>query len=127
MNVRKGKILIIFFVIFLLSACSTEQKQLIFSGEGDNWSVRYEVTIIDENSENKGFIIKYTGNGPIPKQLEYSIDSTSGSGTDLLDENGVLKRVGFGCDGCAITRENQEIEAIIKWDDSSEIIPLAKE
>lgn len=28
--------------------------------------------IIDEDSETKGFIIKYTGNGPIPKQLEYA-------------------------------------------------------
>ncbi|MFJ8235461.1 phosphoadenosine phosphosulfate sulfotransferase [Ureibacillus sp. NPDC094379] len=127
MNVRKGKLLIIFFGILLLFACSTERKQLIFSGESDNWSVRYEVKIIDEDSETKGFIIKYTGNESIPKQLEYAIDSTSGSGTDLLDKKGVLKMAGSGCDGCAITREDQEIEAIIKWDDKSEIIPLVKE
>lgn len=130
MKVGTVKFLVIFFSIVLLSACNMEQKQqkqLIFFGVSDNWSVRYEVNMIDDNSETKGLIIKYIGNGPIPKEVEYSVDSMSGSVTDILDKNGTFKMSGSGCDGCAITRENQEIEAIIEWGNQSEIIPLTTE
>ena len=123
--------LIILLSVFLLSACTeqnTEEKKLIFSGESDNWSVSYEADVITEtteNSETTGYTIQYIGNGPIPERIEYSIFRSSGSTT--LDQNGAYKTYGSSCSNCAVTSEDSEMEATIKWWNSSETIPLVLE
>lgn len=117
MNFSKVGILIILLGISLLSACN--QIPLIFSGESDNWRVHYEVNKNDECRETSGYI-KYIGNEPIPEELEYSISNSTG--TVPLEGNGyTLPR------GCTNANEDSEIEAIIKWDNKSETIPLIVE
>lgn len=126
MKAVQANVVLIVLGMFLLSAC-TESRQLVFSGASESWSVRYEVNIIDENSESTGYLIQYIGDGPNPEQIKYVIDSSSGSGEGLLDERGVLKMAGGSCDGCSITREDQKMEAVIEWNGRKETIPLVLE
>lgn len=124
MNFSKVGILIILLGITLLSACT--QKHLTFFGESENWSIHYEVENSNDYRETTGNI-RYIGNEPLPEGLEYSISSSAG--TVPLEENGVftLPRSRNSCDGCNSSSENSEIEAIIKWDNNSETIPLIVE
>ncbi|MBO0588385.1 MULTISPECIES: hypothetical protein [unclassified Sporosarcina] len=120
MKISKTGILII-FGISLLSAWT--QKHLTFFGESENWSIHYEV---ENSNDYRGTIgnIRNIGNAPIPEGLEYSISNSEGSAS--LEENGVftMPRSRNGCVGCTSSSENSEIEAIIKWDNNSELIPL---
>ena len=117
MNFSKVGILIIFVGISLLSACT--QKTHIFSGESDNWSVRYEVNKNDGCTETNGYI-QYIGSESTPERLEYSIHYSEGSVP--LEQGGR-----FTLPQCSSASEDVEITAIIKWDNESEEIPLTVE
>ncbi|MFP3918567.1 hypothetical protein U5N28_12220 [Lysinibacillus telephonicus] len=118
------RIYLVFLIIsmcVLLIGCS--DKTLTFSGVSENWSVSYEVLIIENEREITTANFKYTGSEAIPDKIEYSLDSMV-EGTSTLDENGMLKIKGHNCSGCALTTEEQEIKATIKWNDNVDIIDL---
>ncbi|QDQ02915.1 hypothetical protein FOH38_22070 [Lysinibacillus fusiformis] len=75
MKVNKIGILFIFLSLSLLSACTGET--FLFTGESDNWSIRYEVEKASSCQPTTG-AIKYIGKEPIPKRIEYSYERASG-------------------------------------------------
>ena len=108
----------------LLSACG--EIPITFFGKSDNWSVHYEITKQDDQDEQGKCAqdvryIKYIGNKPTPKMVEYSI--LNGTGVVPLSEQGNH----YLAKGCINANEDTEIEAIIKWDGKSETIPLIVE
>ncbi|MGE7110126.1 hypothetical protein [Lysinibacillus sp. NPDC047702] len=115
MNIKRVRLWIIFFIVTLLSACAGET--FIFSGESDNWNVKYEVMKGDSCQSTSG-TIKFIGNEPIPEKVEYSYDKASGVAP--LDEHGVFVLP----NGCTYETENSEIEITLTWDNQSETIPL---
>lgn len=115
---------LICFVLLLLTAC-TNQKTFHFHGESENWDVRYVVDIVGENSESSSIVIRYFGEASVPEKIYYYIDHGSGasSGNVSLDE-GVLRTSGGSCSGCAVTKENEEIDVIIEWNGETENFTL---
>ena len=109
---------VVFFTILIcifLSACA--QENLVFYGDSANWEVQYEINKEVNCGAQSGYI-KYIGNSPVPERLEYSIYKSEGSVS--LDEYGVFT-LPLGCSNAS---EGSEIEAIIKWDNQSDTIPL---
>lgn len=119
----KFKVLIILFTVAtILSGCL--EKPLTFIGESDTWKVHYEVTqvkkLVEECNTTSGYI-RHIGNEIKPKELEFSIDNKTGSIS--LDDNGMFSLF----KGCSNLSEGSEVEAIIKWDNQTEIIPMIKQ
>ncbi|MGN4125174.1 phosphoadenosine phosphosulfate sulfotransferase [Lysinibacillus sphaericus] len=115
MNFNKISILLIFLSLSLLSSCAGET--FLFTGESDNWSIRYEVEKGTSCQRSTG-AIKYIGKDPIPKRIEYSYESASGD--SRLNEYGVVTLA----KGCTYAMEDSEIEVILKWDNQTETIPI---
>lgn len=89
----------------------------MFTGESDNWSVRYEVEKTNSCQPTAG-AIQYIGKETIPKRIEYSYDKASGD--EPLNEYGVATLA----KGCTYAREDSEIAVMLKWDNQTETIPL---
>ena len=121
MNFSKVGILIILLSMSLLSACG--EIPIIFFGKSDNWSVHYEITEQDDQGKCAQDVryIKYIGNKPTPKMVEYSLLTESGIGP--VGQKGMV----YFSKGCINSFPDTEIEAIIKWDGKSETIPLIVE
>ncbi|NJP39412.1 hypothetical protein [Alkalicoccus luteus] len=109
----------IWAIMLLFVAACQNQDTLHFSNEGDNWEVDYTVNIYDENSQSIDYAIRYIGEESLPETLNYSIGSTTVTG-EILSEGGVIEHSGSGCSGCAVTREDDDIEFSIEWDDEHE-------
>jgi hypothetical protein len=125
---RKKILILMLFTTSILASCG-EPKDLHFSGKSDHWSVQYEANVYEKDSESTKYTIRYIGDKPVPKEINYKIDRTLGSksGNEPLDQNGVIEHSGDLCSGCAVTQENEEMQATIKWDGKSESISLKKE
>ena len=116
----KNKVLLILITVSIILAGCLE-KPLIFVGESDTWKVHYEVAQLkklDEECKTTSGYIRYLGAEPMPQELEVSLDN--GGGTISLDENGMFSLF----KGCSNLVEGSEVEAIIKWNNQSETIPL---
>ena len=119
-GIMKYKVLIILFTVsIILSGCL--EKPLTFVGESDTWKVYYEVAQVkklDEDCNTTSGYIKYLGTEPMTEELEFSLDK--GGGTISLDENGMFSLF----KGCSNLVKGSEVEAIIKWDNQTDTIPL---
>nr|TXF85925.1 hypothetical protein FTX54_07565 [Alkalicoccus halolimnae] len=97
-----------------------------FLGSSENWEVVYEVDISNGNEEESTGTIEYIGEGNAPETLEYyRIGSTEGTGRALND--GVADTGRTGCEGCAVTREDEEIEVEVTWNGQTENLTLTTE
>jgi hypothetical protein len=116
------------FLLIILSGCG-DGDRFVFSGESDNWQVDYEAIIYDETSEETFGSIKYIGNESAPKEINYVIKSGSDkkSGENISLEEGSTTISKGSCQGCAITRENEEMEVEITWDGQKEHFTLKNE
>ena len=116
----KFKIVILLFTVTtILSGCL--EKPLIFVGESDNWKVHYEIAQVKKPdgacNRTSGNII-YTGTDSTPERIEFSIDQAKGNVP--LEENDMFTLL----NGCSNLVEGSEVEAIIKWNDQTDVIPL---
>jgi hypothetical protein len=120
----KKALMLFLFSSVLLTACS-ESKLMNFVDESENWQVNYEVKVLDEDSESTNLTIKYIGEKPTPKEINYVVEGVSGKseGEGSLDK-GVLEIGGHSCSGCAVTQENEKLNATLTWNDTSETLIL---
>jgi hypothetical protein len=121
MKFSKVGIFIILLGISLLAACSEVPKT--FSGESDNWSIHYETTEKGEKykkgkCDKDDRYLKYIGNKPTPKSVEYSL--LNESGMSPIGKKGMV----YFSKGCINSFPDTQIE--IKWDGKSETIPLTE-
>lgn len=121
MSKINGILLFCFFSSIFLISCS-ESHRVIFIGESDHWRVQYNVNVQGTNSQSYNYTINYLGDKPFPEKINYSFEGPAGedSGDTSFDNNSVLQIGGGSCSGCAVTRENDDIKATIKWDGNSE-------
>ncbi|TCP29910.1 hypothetical protein EV207_1074 [Scopulibacillus darangshiensis] len=121
------KSLILFIIIsFILAGCWGE-KTIEFSGKTKNWSVKYISHIYSSNSEGIEYTIRYIGDGPAPKTIDYKLGSNSVTGRTLDDKSFSIKSNGGSCSGCGVTDEHDDIEATIKWNGHKETFILTTE
>ncbi|MEK4496716.1 hypothetical protein [Ureibacillus sp. FSL W8-0352] len=113
---KKVRMLMI-LLIFILPLPACIQEILLFTGESDYWSIRYEVNKSEVCGKSSG-AIKYIGNEPVPESIKFSIDNLEGDVS--LEPEGVFS-LPFGCSN--VSKES-EIEAIIEWDGKTETIAL---
>lgn len=112
------------FVFLLLVACSGQQTYH-FKGDSENWNVDYSIDIKGNNSESGDITIKYIGENETPIEINYEINSRSGSSSGNMELNdGVLKTSAPTCSGCAVTKENEELDVTIEWDGKTESFTL---
>ncbi|WP_277674498.1 hypothetical protein [Piscibacillus halophilus] len=118
--------IILLLSILLLPSCIADTDQLTFQNETDHWQVEYHVDIKGEDSESTRLFLKYVGEGEAPENINYRIDSVTGSngGNNTLLKNGLLDISLGSCSGCSITREDEEIEITIEWNNDSETFML---
>ncbi|MGY0694682.1 hypothetical protein ACW2QC_18190 [Virgibacillus sp. FSP13] len=112
------------FVIIALHLVACSQKTLTFTGESDNWSVRYTAHIHDSDSESIEYAIRYTGEKPAPETIDYELGSLSVHGGIINKDSSAVTSKGSSCSGCAVTQEDEEIEAVIKWKGHTESFTL---
>jgi hypothetical protein len=122
----KKRLLLILFVSFILVACS-EEKTLEFTGEGENWSVTYIAHIHDSDSESIDYTIRYVGDEPGTKTINFNLGNSSETGRTLDTETSSLTGNGNRCSGCSVTQENDEIKATITWNGKSETFTLTSD
>ncbi|QTM98724.1 hypothetical protein ERJ70_05080 [Sediminibacillus dalangtanensis] len=120
-------LLLSFLIVFSLTACDNDnQTYKLYTGESENWQVRYEIYQPEENKQETSFSISYKGVEPLPEErISYAFDYDTGStkGEDILNENGLIEGSGSMCEGCA----QSEAEAVafeIDWGEKSEKITL---
>jgi len=103
--------------IAILVGCSLKTTT-VFSGEGDNWIVKYTA-----NEDNADYEIEYTGEEPIPENINYSIANFSVTGREL-SEYGYVENEHMGN---SIDENNEEINVTIEWNAESESFSLKQE
>ncbi|RKL64855.1 hypothetical protein CR203_23995 [Salipaludibacillus neizhouensis] len=111
--------IIVSMAILVIAGCSLQtQTTTHFSGEGDNWEVKY--TAYEETAD---YTIRYTGEDSIPENINYSIANISVTGREL-SEYGYVESENSGSN---IYENNEEINVIIEWHGKSESLNLKQE
>ncbi|SDI03072.1 hypothetical protein [Alteribacillus bidgolensis] len=88
--------------------------------------MKYTAHIQKADREDIEYIIRYIGEEPAPKVVNYEMDDITVHGAPLNDEE-FLEHSGSGCSGCAVTNEDDEIEASIHWNGETESFKLENE
>lgn len=111
--------------LWILTACDG-QETFHFENESDNWKVEYAADVeTSRDAEESTIKIQYTGEGEAPNQVYYSIQSGTGDMSgDASMKGEVLETAGSKCSGCAVTKEDDEFEVTIEWEDKSEHFTL---
>lgn len=109
--------IMVIIAILVTAGCSL-QTTTHFSGKGDNWIVKYTA-----NGETADYEIQYTGEEPIPENINYIIDTFSVTGREL-SENGYVQNEHRGND---VDENDEEINVTIEWNGESEIFNLTQE
>ena len=122
----KNFLFLLLIISFVLAGCS-EQKKLVFNGESDNWSVNYIAQVHSSDSEEVDYTIRYIGEEPAPKTIDYQIGDDLVKGQSLNDKNNSVKKDGESCSGCAVTLEGDEIKMTIKWNENAETLTLTSD
>ncbi|WP_174616260.1 hypothetical protein [Virgibacillus ihumii] len=119
-------LLLFLIIVFPLVACDNNQNYKVYTGESNNWQVRYEINQSGESKQETSFSISYKGDDLLPKKsINYTFDYVTGStkGEDTLNGDGLIKGNGSMCEGCAQSNA-EEIKFEIKWGEKSEEITL---
>lgn len=121
---RFKKTILLCFLFLFLVACSNQQTYY-YKGESENWDVKYTINVTGKDSQSGDIMIRYIGDNEIPKEINYEINSSSGtvSGNHELND-GVLETSGSTCSGCGVTKENAELDVTINWDGKSDSFTL---
>lgn len=113
--------------LVILSACDT--KQYYYSGKSENWLFQVNTTGL-KNENYTDWEIQYIGNDSFPEVFNYEIHDLSFSQKEpskatavQLDENGLYKQEFTNlCKQCRATKEQQQFEVLIVWENQSEIL-----
>lgn len=141
------KILLLFFSLMFLAACSKEVNHYDyrFVGESGHWEAEYVfkgTEVWDEkngrrsysNENNDEFFLEYKG--PLEelssmKKIEYSYETSAGSGSgatkfDAPPTKKVFKSSGSS-ENSGIVNEDDIIKVYVKWDNAEETFELYRE
>lgn len=123
------KIIFTILALMILSAC--EPKQYYYVGEGENWRFQVNTTGLEKDNRSD-WRLQYIGKGSYPETLNYEIRDLSFSQVDppkatgiQLNENGMYTQESSTlCQQCRNTKEQQEFEVRIEWEEQSEILKV---
>lgn len=115
------KLFLLIILLLILSGCG-DSKRHEFSGSSENWHVVYVVEISSSDRQQTTGIIEYLGDETVPKTIDYEIatllTSLNSTGKSLTDGKANIGT--DNCDGCAVIKEDEEIEVEIAWDGQTE-------
>ncbi|MCA1035836.1 hypothetical protein LCL90_14450 [Bacillus infantis] len=141
------KILLLFFSLMFLAACSKEVNtyDYRFGGESDHWEAEYVFKGTEEWGEKNGrrtysnensdeFFLEYKGHLEelsSLKNLEYTYETSAGSGggTREFDAPPTEKvfKSGVSSENTGTVNEDDIIKVYVKWDDAEETFELHRE
>ncbi|RIW32061.1 hypothetical protein D3H55_14415 [Bacillus salacetis] len=115
--------------LMLLAACSNS-KEVIFSGESDNWEAELKITQNSETFEKENFLLKYKGEDiDSVGDIAYDVDSISGGfgrEGEPLKKNGSIRDDRESRATDSKIPEDAEIEVTVKWNDNTETFTLTR-
>ncbi|REJ10982.1 hypothetical protein [Halobacillus trueperi] len=119
------KVILFLLTALVLTGCFG-QKTLHFQEESEEWEVEYIADVKSEDSESTSLHITYVGEGEAPEHINYNLDSPTGGreGDYVLLNDGMVQQMGNFCSGCAVTKENHEIQVTIEWGEREETFDL---
>lgn len=119
------KVILFLLTALVLTGCFG-QKTLHFQEESEEWQVEYIADVKSEDSESTSLHITYVGEEKAPEHINYILDSPTGSGEGdyVLLNDGMVQQMGNFCSGCAVTKENHEIQVTIEWGEREETFDL---
>ncbi|MDG5471475.1 hypothetical protein P6709_06925 [Jeotgalibacillus sp. ET6] len=122
------KVLSLLILMLLLSACANGDRYN-FSGSSDHWDVFFTADVSDESSQSITGTIKYTGEEPVPKTIDYTFKRDGGNleGRDLMVEEDAVNIGKLSCEDCAVTQEDDQMEVEITWNGQSENLRLSND
>lgn len=138
------KILTIIFTIIVLSACTGDVNHYdyTFNGEGEYWKAEYSFIGTEKwdekdgkkaysNNNNDEFVLTYKGTVKelsSIKSLEYSYETSAGSGSSSMKFDEPPKNVTFNSKGATVNgakvNEDEVIQVKVKWNDHEESFEL---
>lgn len=107
---------------------NTEENELTFLGDGDNWSADLLVVHRDEQ-ETTEFKLTYEGdNVKSVESVNYDVQESGSFDHNgaRLNEEGYIKDSG-SCSGCAFIKEDTEVVVTVEWNDQTETFQLKPE
>ena len=115
----KKPFLFVFLLVSILVGCGSEY--VILSGESDDWKGEYSANI-DGNSKNGNYLFSFkNGNNDTEfKNLEIIINDGETSQKEN-NHKGATVRISTSCSGCSVTKKDEPIKVLIKWDDKNEV------
>ncbi|XOK62497.1 hypothetical protein ACJ7K1_05000 [Paenibacillus elgii] len=119
---RKAFVLV--FSLLLLQGCAREdQKNLVFSGESEHWTGKFEVYRIGDKAEER-LTLQYKPNErltvPIDFSYSYSRGSYSAEGYNIQNNKIVARSVS----SIAPLQKSEEIPIHVEWDGKKEDVLL---
>lgn len=112
----------ILLIVIIIMGCN--HKYITYSGEGDNWLAKQEVSQVNRSRESN-ILVKYKGDN-LEKvketNIKFNFTSSHGSisGEMPLNAEGVLKSSGNSCNNCYLLNESDEIVFSIEWGNGKE-------
>ena len=119
------KIMVLLMTLFVLYGCA-DGDRYNFSGSSEHWDVIYVIDASNQTEQIETGTIKYTGEDPVPKTIDYILEYQGGNASEIgipLDE-GVTNTEKRACNGCAAIQEDEEIEVEIMWNGQTENLIL---
>ncbi|MDI2589161.1 hypothetical protein OR571_19175 [Psychrobacillus sp. NEAU-3TGS] len=130
-SIKKITLALVFLILLLLFACQAKENDLIFSGEGENWSSKVTVSQTDGDESYK-FQINYKeySKQDIPN-FSYNVEAKNGGVIDFSENNVSLDNEGlyqsdFPISNSASTSIKDELVIKVEWDGKSEEFTLIK-
>lgn len=118
------KAFVFVFLLLLLQGCAREeQKNLVFSGESEHWTGKFEVYRIGDKAENR-FTLQYKPDErlAVPVDFSYSYSGGNFSAENYSVENN--KIVARSVSSFPFLQQNEEIPVHVEWAGKTEDVRL---
>ncbi|KEQ21719.1 hypothetical protein [Paenibacillus tyrfis] len=119
---RKAFVLV--FLLLLLQGCAREdQKNLVFTGESEHWTGKFEVYRIGDKAEER-FTLQYKPNERLTVPIDFSYSFSGGSSSTKgysIKNNKIVAR---SVSSYPFAQKSEEIPIHVEWAGKSEDVLL---
>ncbi|WP_163853752.1 hypothetical protein [Paenibacillus elgii] len=118
------KAFVLLFLLLLLQGCAREdQKNLVFTGESEHWTGKFEVYRIGDKGE-KRFTLQYKPNERLTVPIDFSYSFSGGSSSTKgynIENNKIMAR---SVSSIAPLQKSEEIPIHVEWDGKKDDVLL---
>ncbi|WP_088834302.1 hypothetical protein [Paenibacillus tyrfis] len=110
------KAFVLLFSLLLLQGCAREdQKNLVFSGESEHWTGKFEVYRVGDKAEER-FTLQYKPNERLTVPIDFSYSFSGGSSSTKgysIKNNKIMAR---SVSSYPFAQKSEEIPIHVEWD-----------